>query len=325
MFWQRSARKARADALSELLPPSRTIAVRGADGVRLHAQEFGPADGYPVVLAHGITCAIRVWAHQIADLATDYRVIAYDARGHGRSGVPRRRVGYSLNHLASDLDAVLEATVGPQERAVIVGHSMGGIGIGAWSERYPNRVAQCADAVALLNTTTGDLLRDVDLFRAPPSFEEARISAARRLLLAFGTAPVGGPTTPFVRWFVETIAVGRDAAPRVAEFIYELFSSTPAAGRGYWVKVLVDELGPRQIGLQGLTVPTLVVGATYDRLLPMVASRRIAKAAPNLVDFVELPGGHCSNLEQPHAVNRALRNLIESRATGFPVQRVISS
>ena len=57
----------------------------------IHTEVFGPEDGYPIVLAHGITCAIRVWANQITDLARDYRVIAYDHRGHGRSGVPTRR------------------------------------------------------------------------------------------------------------------------------------------------------------------------------------------------------------------------------------------
>lgn len=64
------------------------MAVRAADGTKLHTQVFGPADGYPVVLAHGITCAIRVWGNQIAELANDYRVIAYDHRGHGSSGCP---------------------------------------------------------------------------------------------------------------------------------------------------------------------------------------------------------------------------------------------
>src|ERR1700734_680486 len=116
-------------------PPSRTVEVRSADGTRLHTEVFGPEDGYPIVLAHGITCAIRVWAYQIAELATDHRVIAFDARGHGRSGTPRRG-GYSLAHLASDVDAVLEATLAPGERAVIAGHSMGGIAIAAWSDRY---------------------------------------------------------------------------------------------------------------------------------------------------------------------------------------------
>ncbi len=89
----------------------RVVDVRSADGTRLHTEVFGPEDGYPIVLAHGITCAIRVWANQIADLSTDYRVIAYDHRGHGRSAVPPRRGNYGLDFLAADLDAVLDATL----------------------------------------------------------------------------------------------------------------------------------------------------------------------------------------------------------------------
>ncbi|MET0994673.1 MAG: alpha/beta fold hydrolase, partial [Mycobacterium sp.] len=88
-------------AAASALPRGRTIAVRSKDGTELHTEVFGRRDGYPIVLAHGITCAIRVWAYQIADLAEDYRVIAFDHRGHGRSGVPSRRGNYSLDHLAA--------------------------------------------------------------------------------------------------------------------------------------------------------------------------------------------------------------------------------
>ncbi len=134
MSARRSARA--VDPFPDQLPPSQTVTVRAADGTRLHAEVFGPPDGYPIVLTHGITCAIRAWAYQIADLSTDYRVIAFDHRGHGRSGVPRAK-GYSLKHLASDLDSVLEATLAPHERAVVAGHSMGGITIAAWSAALP--------------------------------------------------------------------------------------------------------------------------------------------------------------------------------------------
>ena len=67
----------------------------------------GPEDGYPIVLAHGISCVLveRVWHEQINDLARDFRVIAYDIAGHGRSGVLHRSA-YSLDHLAGDLDSV---------------------------------------------------------------------------------------------------------------------------------------------------------------------------------------------------------------------------
>jgi pimeloyl-ACP methyl ester carboxylesterase len=61
-----------------------------------------------------------------------------------------------------------------------------------------------------------------------------------------------------------------------------------------------------------LTVPTLVIGSRRDRLTPMSQARRIAEAAPNVVDLIELPGGHCSILEQPHEVNRHLRALAQA-------------
>ena len=59
-------------------------------------------------------------------------------------------------------------------------------------------------------------------------------------------------------------------------------------------------------------MPTLVIGSARDRLLPIASSRRIAAAAPNLVELVELPGGHCAILEHPAEVNRQLRRLAES-------------
>ncbi len=83
-----STRDRSVEQLPDELPPSRTLMVRAADGTALHAEVFGPPDGYPIVLTHGFVCAIRAWSHQIADLATDYRVIAFDHRGHGRSGCP---------------------------------------------------------------------------------------------------------------------------------------------------------------------------------------------------------------------------------------------
>jgi pimeloyl-ACP methyl ester carboxylesterase len=274
---------------------------------------FGPEDGYPIVLSHGITCAIRVWAYQIADLATDYRVIAFDHRGHGRSGIPRRG-GYSLHHLASDVEAVLEATLAPGERAVIAGHSMGGMAIAAWSDHYRHKVEARADAVAMINTTTGDLLREVRLLPVPAPFAPVRVLGARALVNIFGSFTVPPAVRRATREMISLLAIGADAEPEVGALIYELFNGTSPAGRGGCGKALVDALQRRHISLAGLTVPTLVIGSERDRLTPLVQSRRIAEAAPNLVDFVVLPGGHCSMLERPADVNRELRALAESIA-----------
>jgi pimeloyl-ACP methyl ester carboxylesterase len=292
------------------LPPSRTVPVRAADGTRLHTEVFGPENGYPIVLSHGITCAVRVWAYQIAELATEYRVIAFDHRGHGRSGIPRRG-GYSLAHLASDVDAVLEATLAPGERAVIAGHSMGGMAIAAWSDRYRHKVEARADAVALINTTTGDLLREVRLLPVPAPFAPVRVLGARALVNIFGSFEVPPAVRRATREMISMLAVGADAEPEVAALIHELFNGTSPLGRGGCGKALVDALQRRHINLTGLTVPTLVIGSERDRLTPLVQSRRIAEAAPNLVDLVVLPGGHCSMLERPSEVNRELRALAE--------------
>lgn len=320
MSSRRPARGTAVSGLPSTLPPSRAVPVRTADGTRLHAEVFGRRNGYPIVLAHGITCALRVWAYQIADLAADYRVIAFDHRGHGRSGVPPRS-RYSLNHLAADLDAVLEATLEPGERALVVGHSMGGIAITAWSERYRPKVEQRADGVALINTTTGDLLREVKLVPVPPRLAPSRVLAARNLITMFGSFPIPRALQRSSRELVAMMAVGTDADPVVAEFIYDLFAHTPPAGRGGCARMLVNALGAQHISLTGLTVPTLVIGSHRDRLTPISQSRRIAAAAPKLAELVELPGGHCAMLEHPGEVNRRLRALADATGT----QRRISS
>lgn len=309
------------DPLPDALPPSRTLTVRAADGTPLHTEIFGPPDGYPIVLTHGITCAIRAWAYQIADLATDYRVIAFDHRGHGRSGVPRR-CGYSLKHLAGDLDCVLAATVAPHERAVLAGHSMGGITIAAWSARYRHKVHRRADAVALINTTTGDLVRQVKLFSVPGQLSPARVMAARGLINVFGGVPIPSAALLATRSLIAMLAVGKGADPRAARLIHELFVQTSAAGRGGCTRMLVESLGSRYLDLSGLTVPTLVIGSEDDRLTPIRASREIARTAPNVVGLVELPGGHCSMLEHHREVTGQLRLLAES--VTLPVAQISS-
>lgn len=321
MSARRSARP--VDAFSDRLPPSETVAVRAADGTQLHAEVFGPPDGYPIVLVHGITCAIRAWTYQIAELSNDYRVIAFDHRGHGRSGVPRR-TGYSLKHFASDLDSVLDATLAPHERAVVAGHSMGGITIAAWSERYRHKVPRRADAVALINTTTGDLIRKVQLLAAPYGLSPARVLAGRALINAFSGFPLPRAARLPSRYAVAMLATGRDADPSVAKLICELFENTSPAGRAGCARALVTSLGSRYLDLDGLTVPTLVIGSERDRLTPISQSRRIARSAPNLIDLVELPGGHCSMLEHPREVNRQLRGLAEMAMHNAATRRISS-
>jgi pimeloyl-ACP methyl ester carboxylesterase len=94
-----------------------------ADGVRLSGEEVG--EGPPIVLLHGLTATRRYVLHGSLTLARrGYRLVSYDARGHGESSPAPEGGGYGYEELTSDLAAVLVDRC-PGERPVLCGHSMG--------------------------------------------------------------------------------------------------------------------------------------------------------------------------------------------------------
>jgi 3-oxoadipate enol-lactonase len=94
-----------------------------SDGVRIAGEEVG--EGPAIVLLHGLTATRRYVLHGSLALARrGYRLISYDARGHGESSPAPEGEGYGYPELTSDLTAVL-ADRCPDERPVLAGHSMG--------------------------------------------------------------------------------------------------------------------------------------------------------------------------------------------------------
>jgi pimeloyl-ACP methyl ester carboxylesterase len=84
----------------------RTMPVANVNGVDLYYEISGT--GFPLVLAHGYCTSINLWRHQIPLLAQRYRVIAYDARGHGLSSAPAGKEHYTLERLVADMYALLQ-------------------------------------------------------------------------------------------------------------------------------------------------------------------------------------------------------------------------
>lgn|GEM_PF-1420174 len=83
-------------------------------------------DATPIILVHGIAGTAADWDEVAPDLARARRVLAYDQRGHGKSGrAPAGRDGYTFDRLVADLAAVA-GTLAP-EGLHLVGHSMGGL------------------------------------------------------------------------------------------------------------------------------------------------------------------------------------------------------
>jgi len=105
-----------------------------ADGVRLHYDRSGGA-GPPLVVAHGVFDDGRCRLPLARELADDYDVIVYDARGHGHSDAPES--GYDADTRAADLIALLEGLgVGDP---ILFGHSMGGDTVLAAAALDPDR------------------------------------------------------------------------------------------------------------------------------------------------------------------------------------------
>jgi non-heme chloroperoxidase len=82
--------------------------VKGGGGVPLHVVETGNATGRPILFIHGISQCWLSWSRQLnSDLASDYRLVAMDLRGHGLSDKPRE--GYTDSKLwADDVNAVIQ-------------------------------------------------------------------------------------------------------------------------------------------------------------------------------------------------------------------------
>lgn len=108
-------------------------------GHTLAAEEDG--SGPPIVLVHGLTATRRYVVHGSRTLVREgYRVIGYDARGHGESDPAPSGSGYSFAELASDLAALLDDRLGP-DRCVLAGHSMGAHTLARLTLDQPERVA----------------------------------------------------------------------------------------------------------------------------------------------------------------------------------------
>ncbi len=281
-------------------PPAarRELVAESADGARLHVEVHGDEGAPAVVLAHGWTCSTAFWAAQIRELAGDHRVIAYDQRGHGRSPAART---HSTTALADDLVAVLGAALAPGERAVVAGHSMGGMTIMAAAARP--EFAEHAAAALLCSTGSGRLAAEARVLPLRPGRARTRLTGA-----VLGARAPLGPVTPVARKILKYATMGPGSAPDKVEACARIVHACPTRVRHAWSEVLAGL--DLDADVARLTVPTAVIGGTHDRLTPVVHARKLAAALPHCVGLTELTGmGHMTPIEAPEAVTAAVREL----------------
>ncbi|MGW0141513.1 alpha/beta fold hydrolase [Streptomyces calvus] len=287
-------------------PPAaaRELTARSADGTRLHVEVHGPEEAAAVVLSHGWTCSTAFWAAQIRELAADHRVIAYDQRGHGRTPASP---ACSTDALADDLEAVLSATLAPGERAVIAGHSMGGMTVMAAAARPVFRAH--AAAVLLCSTGSSRLVAESTVVPIRPG--RARTWLTRQIL---GSRAPLGPVTPLARRILRYGTMGPASAPDMIEACARIVHACPRTVRHAWSHVLATlDLNH---GVRELRVPTEIVVGTADRLTPPVHARELAAALPQCTGVTELPGiGHMTPVEAPGTVTGRIRDLVATHVT----------
>ncbi|HEY0683282.1 MAG TPA: 3-oxoadipate enol-lactonase [Steroidobacter sp.] len=253
------------------------------DGVRTAYRIDGPQDRPVLILSNSIGTSLHMWDGQVDALARHYRVVRYDMRGHGASGVPAG--AYSLDRLGRDvLELMDELHI---DKAHFLGLSLGGF-VGQWLGIHaPERI----DKLVVANTAS---------YLGPARQWDAAISAVERAPDMKDTAEM------FLRnWF--PAAWLESDAPVVKEFRSMLLSTDRHGLAGAWAAVRDADLR-RTIAL--ISRPTLVIAGRHDTVTAASHGEAIAATIPG-ARLVVLPVVHLSNIEQPEEFIREVTNFLK--------------
>lgn len=256
--------------------------VNGAD---LHVEDSG-GTGPAIVFSHGLLWSTSMWRFQVEAFRGRYRCIAYDHRGQGKSEVTRS--GYDMDTLAADAAALIgQMHAAP---AHFVGLSMGGFVGMRVAARHPELVRSL-----VLMETAGD----AEPWRSAPKY-----AAMSFLTRFFGTRPFLPKVMKimFARPFLADPARAALRQELEREILGEQLVGMRRAVSGVIRRKAVS---PGE--LARIHAPTLVISGEQDTAVVPARSRRTASQIPG-AKFVSIPrAGHTSSIEEPEAVNRALR------------------
>ena len=260
-------------------------------GKRLEIAYDRVGEGPLLLFVHGAAEDGRVWQPQLADLADEFTVVAWDEPGTGRSSdvLP----DFDLVDYATCLAALIEAIgLGP---AHVAGLSWGGTLVLELYRNHPELVA----TLILVDTYAGWK------GSLPANEVRARVEGARRMLDASeGFDPTlpglfaGDPPAEFVPLLDEIAGSVRPESLRT-----QLFVMAEADQR---------DLLPR------IVVPTLLIWGELDARSPLSVAGQFEQAIPK-TELVVIPqAGHVSNLEQPEKFNQAVREFCRAHSRYWP-------
>jgi 3-oxoadipate enol-lactonase len=257
-------------------------------GLELYYELHGTPDREDLpwlVFSHSLACNSAMWAPQLDEFTRDFRILAFDTRGHGRSDAPAGP--YTMDELAGDTWRLLKSLGIPS--AHFIGLSMGGMIGQALALEHP----ECVSSLTLADTTS----------RWPPG-AAAMFGQRAATALTSGMAPLVEGT--LARWFTPEF---HGSNPAAVARIGEMILTTPVAGY-----VACSEAIPRidyTDRLREIRCPVLVIVGDRDPGTPVAMSQAIHDNAPGSQLEVIDHAAHLSNVEQPEAFNRTLRGFLD--------------
>jgi 3-oxoadipate enol-lactonase len=243
--------------------------------------------GEPLVLIYGYVGHSRLWFRQIPVLSKQYRVVAFDNRGVGRSDKPD--IPYTMAMMAGDIAGLLDI-IGI-DSAHIFGISMGGMITQHFALNYPQRVI----SLILGCTACGG----IHMIQPEPESMAALFDFER--LKKMTPEEVTRQAMPFC-YSQEFIERNPDIIEeRVAK---QLEYPTPGHGATRQAGAIMGhdtyELLPR------IKSPTLVIAGDNDRLIPVENSRILASRIPGAELAIIKGAGHEFFIEDAEEVNKII-------------------
>ncbi len=264
--------------------------VTTTDGTRIHYQRFGSPDGEPLLLIQGLGADSGGWLLQRFPFGKNYRCIAPDNRGAGRSDVPAGP--YDLEVMATDLLAALDAEgIGSTH---VIGVSMGGILAQVLAVRYPDRVR----SLVLSCTACRHHQWRIDLLE---EWAAAARTSGMRSFMGDG-----------LRWIVGSRSMRR-FWPAMRLFGPIAFDISAEAFVAQIEAILAMDDGLRA-ELCGIDVPTLVIVGSQDVLTPLGDSEELAAMIPGARLAVVRGGAHGFMVEKAGAFNETVLGFLDDVA-----------
>lgn len=285
-----------------LEPPEDLGFVESFDGTRIAVRAAGDPSAPILLFVHGFSLDMTIWHYQWTALSDRFRCVLFDLRSHGRSG-PAASGDLSLAAMGHDVAAVLEAVV-PGGRAVLVGHSLGGMAILSMAESRPDLFGERVAGAALFGSSASDLLRDALGSVAGVLRPDLRtLRGAVRGLNRLRSYVLASPTD-LGKVVVRVTQFGPDASPHLVGYVVGLAARAPSA---VWTDGLVGLMDAdlRHVA-RHVRVPVLVAIGEHDRVTPPGSAAALADRLPDgRLEIIE-GAGHMAMLERHETVNEML-------------------